>query len=150
MGRCLRSIFEQTVSASEVICLLDLEDFLLPNDIKTPCLLRPDQPRGLEAVGGVKASSSAHEDDDLFSQIFLKRYSNQFVDRAVTVWCIHTERISRGMLMTRGRCRYLRKPTEESRRSAQSNLATIRYAQWSNLVTLYRVLGGGFADSREQ
>lgn len=39
---------------------------------------------------------------------------------------------------------------QESRRSAQTSLAAIRYAQWSNQVTLYQALGGDFSDSREE
>lgn len=62
-----------------------------------------------DAVGGFDVQFIGYEDDDLFLRIFRKGYSNCFVDRAVTVWCIHTESTSHGMLMTRSRFRYFKK-----------------------------------------
>ena len=212
--RCLRSVFEQTVRASEVvvvndgstvdeqerlkaiaaaypvrildqenggqgsarnagvaattsdfICFLDQDDFFLPNHIETLLKAIPaNDPRfgfvyaelheadqdgnlvytsiikryskeypkrtlfdllrhdmfvlpsaslisrmAFEAVGGFDVQFIGYEDDDLFLRIFLKGYSNYFVDRAVTVWCIHTESTSHSMLMTRSRFRYFQK-----------------------------------------
>lgn len=65
-----------------------------------------------EAVGGFDTQFMGYEDDDLFLRIFRKSYSNYFVDRAVTVWCIHTESTSFSIRMVRSRFRYFKKLTE--------------------------------------
>ena len=62
-----------------------------------------------EAVGGFDPQFVGFEDDDLFLRVFRKGYSNYFVDRAVTVWCIHTESTSFSIRMVRSRFRYFRK-----------------------------------------
>jgi len=62
-----------------------------------------------DAVGGFDGQFMGYEDDDLFLRIFRKGYSNHFIDRAVTVWCIHTESTSFGIRMIRSRFRYFKK-----------------------------------------
>lgn len=62
-----------------------------------------------DAVQGFDPQFMGFEDDDLFMRIFRKGYSNHFVDRAVTVWCIHTESTSFGIRMIRSRYRYFKK-----------------------------------------
>ena len=62
-----------------------------------------------EAVGGFDPQFRGYEDDDLFLRIFRKGYSNHFVDRAVTVWCIHTDSTSFSIRMVRSRFRYFKK-----------------------------------------
>jgi len=62
-----------------------------------------------EAVGGFDPQFMGYEDDDLFLRIFRRGYSNYFVDRAVTVWCIHTESTSFSIRMVRSRFRYFKK-----------------------------------------
>lgn len=62
-----------------------------------------------EAVGGFDPQFMGYEDDDLFLRIFRQGYSNHFVDRAVTVWCIHTESTSFSIRMVRSRFRYFKK-----------------------------------------
>ena len=62
-----------------------------------------------QAVGGFDPQFMGFEDDDLFLRIFRKGYSNYFVDRAVTVWCIHTASTSFGIRMIRSRFKYFKK-----------------------------------------
>lgn len=62
-----------------------------------------------EAVGGFDEQFTGYEDDDLFMRIFRKGYSNHFVDRPVTVWCIHKESTSYSIKMARSRARYFSK-----------------------------------------
>lgn len=62
-----------------------------------------------DAVGGFDSQFMGFEDDDLFMRIFRKGYSNYFLDRAVTVWCIHTESTSFGIRMIRSRYRFFKK-----------------------------------------
>lgn len=62
-----------------------------------------------DAVGGFDPQFTGYEDDDLFLRIFRKGYTNHFVDRAVTVWCIHTASTSFGIRMVRSRFRYFMK-----------------------------------------
>jgi glycosyltransferase involved in cell wall biosynthesis len=62
-----------------------------------------------DAVQGFDSQFMGFEDDDLFMRIFRKGYSNHFVDRAVTVWCIHTESTSFGIRMIRSRYRFFKK-----------------------------------------
>jgi len=62
-----------------------------------------------DAVQGFDPQFMGFEDDDLFLRIFRKGYSNHFLDRAVTVWCIHTESTSFGIRMIRSRYRFFLK-----------------------------------------
>ena len=62
-----------------------------------------------EAVGGFDPQFMGFEDDDLFLRVFRKGYGNYFVDRAVTVWCIHTDSTSFSIRMVRSRFRYFKK-----------------------------------------
>jgi len=62
-----------------------------------------------EAVDGFDPQFMGFEDDDLFLRIFRKGYSNHYLDRAVTVWCIHTESTSFGIRMIRSRYRFFKK-----------------------------------------
>ncbi len=59
--------------------------------------------KAFEAVGGFDSQFMGFEDDDLFLRVFRKGYSNYFVDKAVTVWCIHTASTSFGIRMIRSR-----------------------------------------------
>lgn len=62
-----------------------------------------------DAVQGFDDQFMGFEDDDLFMRIFRKGYSNHYLDRAVTVWCIHTESTSFGIRMIRSRYRFFKK-----------------------------------------
>lgn len=62
-----------------------------------------------EAVGGFDEQFTGYEDDDLFMRLFRKGYSNAYVDKPVTVWCIHKESTSYSIKMARSRARYFTK-----------------------------------------
>jgi len=68
--------------------------------------------KAFEAVGGFDSQFMGFEDDDLFLRIFRKGYSNYFIDKAVTVWCIHTASTSFGIRMIRSRFKYFKKLTK--------------------------------------
>ncbi len=65
--------------------------------------------KAFEAVEGFDPQFMGFEDDDLFLRIFRKGYTNHFVDKAVTVWCIHTASTSFGIRMVRSRFKYFKK-----------------------------------------
>lgn len=65
-----------------------------------------------EAVGGFDVQFMGFEDDDLFMRIFRKGFTNHFLDKAVTVWCIHTGSTSYSMRMLRSRFRFFKKLAE--------------------------------------
>ena len=62
-----------------------------------------------DAVQGFDSQFMGFEDDDLFLRIFRKGFSNHYLDRAVTVWCIHTESTSFGIRMIRSRYKFFKK-----------------------------------------
>lgn len=62
-----------------------------------------------EAVGGFDPQFTGYEDDDLFLRIFRKGYTNHFLDKSVTVWCIHGESTSYSIKMSRSRFKYFKK-----------------------------------------
>jgi glycosyltransferase involved in cell wall biosynthesis len=62
-----------------------------------------------EDVGGFDPQFMGYEDDDLFMRIFRKNYTNSFIDRSVTVWCIDTESTSYSIRMSRSRLKYFKK-----------------------------------------
>lgn len=63
------------------------------------------------AVGGFDIQLTGYEDDDLFLRIFRKGYTNDYVDKPVTSWCIHSESTSYSERMARSRQKYFRKLT---------------------------------------
>ncbi|BEU21558.1 glycosyltransferase family A protein [Paraburkholderia sp. 22B1P] len=65
--------------------------------------------KAFNAVGGFDAQFTGYEDDDLFLRLHCAGYANRFVDRAITVWCIHTESTTYSMRMLRSRFRYYKK-----------------------------------------
>jgi glycosyltransferase involved in cell wall biosynthesis len=68
--------------------------------------------KAFKAVGGFDPQFTGYEDDDLFLRLHCAGYANRFVDRAVTVWCIHDESTSSSMRMLRSRFRYYKKLDE--------------------------------------
>lgn len=62
-----------------------------------------------ESVGGFDPQFTGYEDDDLFLRIFRKGYTNYFVNRPVTVWCINNNSTSYSIKMSRSRLRYIKK-----------------------------------------
>jgi glycosyltransferase involved in cell wall biosynthesis len=65
--------------------------------------------QAFEAVGGFDEQFMGYEDDDLFLRLFRAGFTNHFTEKAVTVWCIHTESTSYGIRMARSRLRYFKK-----------------------------------------
>jgi len=62
-----------------------------------------------EAVEGFDTQFTGYEDDDLFLRIFRQGYTSYFVDKAVTVWCLHPNNTTFSMTMVRSRFRYFKK-----------------------------------------
>lgn len=62
-----------------------------------------------DAVGGFDPQFMGFEDDDLFLRIFRAGWSNHYIDRPVTVWCIHVDSTSFGIRMIRSRYRFFKK-----------------------------------------
>lgn len=62
-----------------------------------------------EAVGGFDEQFTGYEDDDLFMRLFRAGYTNHFVDRAVTAWCMHGDSTSYSLRMSRSRLRFFKK-----------------------------------------
>ncbi|WP_407976093.1 glycosyltransferase family 2 protein [Brucella pseudogrignonensis] len=62
-----------------------------------------------EAVGGFDPQFTGYEDDDLFLRIFRKGYSNYFIHKPVTVWCINNNSTSYSVRMSRSRLKYIKK-----------------------------------------
>jgi glycosyltransferase involved in cell wall biosynthesis len=65
-----------------------------------------------EAVGGFDPQFMGYEDDDLFLRIFRKNYTNTFIEKSVTVWCIHADSTSYSIRMSRSRLKYFKKLAE--------------------------------------
>lgn len=61
------------------------------------------------SVGGFDEQFMGYEDDDLFLRLFRAGFTNYFTEKAVTVWCIHTESTSYGIRMARSRLAYFKK-----------------------------------------
>lgn len=64
-----------------------------------------------KAVDGFDPQFTGYEDDDLFLRIFRKGFSNHYLDKPVTVWCIHGESTSYSIRMSRSRLKYFKKLT---------------------------------------
>lgn len=68
--------------------------------------------KAFEAVGGFDPQFRGYEDDDLYLRLFRAGYSNDFIDRAVTVWCVNDKSTSFSIHMTRSRLAYMLKLAE--------------------------------------
>jgi GT2 family glycosyltransferase len=62
-----------------------------------------------EAVGGFDTQFTGYEDDDLCLRLFRAGYTSHFVEKAVTVWCMHSGNTTFGMRMNRSCLRYFKK-----------------------------------------
>lgn len=62
-----------------------------------------------EKVGGFDEQFMGYEDDDLFLRMFRAGFTNYFLDKAVTVWCIHAASTSWSIKMSRSRLKYIEK-----------------------------------------
>lgn len=62
-----------------------------------------------EAIGGFDEQFMGYEDDDLFLRFFRAGFTNYYLDKPVTVWCIHTGSTSWSVKMSRSRFKYFKK-----------------------------------------
>ena len=85
-----------------IIYLIASDMFVLPS---ASLILR----NAFEAVGGFDEQFTGYEDDDLFLRLFRAGYTNYFLDKPVTVWCIHSASTSYGIKMSRSRLKYFKK-----------------------------------------
>lgn len=67
----------------------------------------------LLAIGGFDEQFTGYEDDDLFLRIIRAGFSNYFLNRPVTMWCIHSDSTSFSIKMSRSRLRYFGKLAAE-------------------------------------
>lgn len=61
------------------------------------------------SVGGFDEQFTGYEDDDLFLRMFRAGFTNYYIDRPVTVWCINQESTSYSVRMSRSRLKYIKK-----------------------------------------
>jgi len=104
-GRIIRNTMIKGPSAhpkSDLANMLRHDLFVLPS----ASLIRR---AAFEGVDGFDTQFTGYEDDDLFLRIFRAGYTNYFVDRAVTVWCVHTGSTTFGMGMVRSCLMYFKK-----------------------------------------
>lgn len=62
-----------------------------------------------QSVGGFDERFRGYEDDDLFLRMHLSNFTNYYIDKPVTIWCIHTESTSYSMHMSRSRLLFIKK-----------------------------------------
>lgn len=65
--------------------------------------------KAFDSVKGFDEQFTGYEDDDLFLRLFRSGYSNYYIDRPVTVWCIHADSTSYSFRMSLSRYRYFDK-----------------------------------------
>jgi glycosyltransferase involved in cell wall biosynthesis len=61
------------------------------------------------SVGGFDEQFTGYEDDDLFLRLFMKGYTNYFLDKSVVLWHINSDSTSFSIKMARSRMRYFLK-----------------------------------------
>lgn len=64
-------------------------------------------------VSGFDEQFRGYEDDDLFIRLFRQGWSNKFIDKPVTAWCINKESTSYSVRMAVSRLRYFKKLMKE-------------------------------------
>jgi glycosyltransferase involved in cell wall biosynthesis len=64
------------------------------------------------AVGGFDEQFMGYEDDDLFLRLFSQGFTNHYLDKPVTTWCINGESTSYSIRMSQSRFRYFEKITK--------------------------------------
>lgn len=64
-----------------------------------------------DAVGGFDVQFIGYEDDDLFLRMFRAGFTNYFLDKPVTIWCISTDSTSYSIKMSRSRLLFFKKLT---------------------------------------
>ena len=69
--------------------------------------------KAFNEVGGFDEQFRGYEDDDLFTRMFRAGFTNVFVDRAVTVWCVNDGSTSFSIFMAKSRLLYCLKLCHE-------------------------------------
>lgn len=82
--------------------------------------------KAFNAVGGFDPQFMGYEDDDLFIRLFRAGHTNYFLDKPVTVWCMHTGSTSWSVKMSRSRFRYFKKLAASFQDDAAKNLYYFR------------------------
>ena len=62
--------------------------------------------RAFQAVGGFDPQFTGYEDDDLFLRMFRSGFEGVFLDKPVTVWCVHSNSTSYSIKMSKSRWKY--------------------------------------------
>lgn len=65
--------------------------------------------RAFDSVGGFDPQFTGYEDDDLFLRLFCKGWRSEYINKALTIWRIHTASTSYGQKMTVSRAKYFEK-----------------------------------------
>lgn len=89
-----------------VLYLLRNDMFVLPS---ASLIYRP----AFEAISGFDEQFMGYEDDDLFLRMFRSGYTNYFLDKPVTAWCMHSGSTSWSIKMSRSRFKYFKKLTSQ-------------------------------------
>ncbi|WP_144143246.1 glycosyltransferase family 2 protein [Paraburkholderia sp. BCC1884] len=98
----LRAQLGQHPKQGHITTMLRNDIFVLPS----ASLIRRSS---FEALGGFDEQFMGYEDDDLFLRMFRSGYTNHFLDKPVTAWCMHTGSTSYSIKMSRSRFRYFKK-----------------------------------------
>jgi glycosyltransferase involved in cell wall biosynthesis len=104
-GRIIRSSMikaHTTHPKADIFKMLSEDMFVLPS---ASIISRT----AFEKVDGFDPQFMGYEDDDLFLRMFRAGFTNIFIDRPVTVWCINPESTSYSIRMSRSRWRFLKK-----------------------------------------
>ncbi|WP_301004206.1 glycosyltransferase family A protein [Mesorhizobium sp.] len=104
-GRIVRSSMVKahtTHPKTDVFKMLSEDMFVLPS---ASIISR----RAFEEVEGFDPQFMGYEDDDLFLRMFRAGFTNIFIDKPVSVWCINPESTSYSIRMSRSRWRFLKK-----------------------------------------
>jgi glycosyltransferase involved in cell wall biosynthesis len=82
--------------------------------------------KAFESVGGFDEQFKGYEDDDLFLRLFRKGYTNYFIDKAITTWCIHEESTTFNIVFSQSRLKYFKKLRESFPNRPKMNLYYLR------------------------
>lgn len=82
--------------------------------------------KAFEAVGGFDEQFKGYEDDDLFLRLFRKGYTNYFIDKSITTWCIHEESTSFNIVFSQSRLKYFKKLKNSFPNRPKMNLYYLR------------------------
>jgi glycosyltransferase involved in cell wall biosynthesis len=85
-----------------ITALIGQDLFVLPS----ASLIRRE---AFQAVGGFDVQFRGYEDDDLFLRLFSAGYTNYFVDKPVTAWCMHVGSTTYSLTMSKSRFKYFKK-----------------------------------------